>query len=286
MSSDPGKKIYGAIYGNFENRIYADIRSEVYGEDIGQSSWFNSAEQDRFLSWLNLNSESRVLDVCCGAGGPTLRLARLCDCDATGIDNEEKGITTAKAMARTLGLSLRAKFEVRDASRELPFKNDYFDLLVCIDSINHLAARQRVLAEWARVLKPQGMLLFTDPVVLTGPVSNEEISVRGSIGHMLFVPPGENPRLLSAVGLTVVKNEDVTENVAIFAQRRLAAREARAEALTEIEGKAQYDKLQEFLRVTGLLARERRLSRFVYLAKKPIPANIRTMSKAGAKEKL
>lgn len=273
MSSDPGKMVYGAIYGNFENRIYGDIRREAYGEDIGQSSWLNSAEQDRFLSWLNLNSESRVLDVCCGAGGPTLRLARLYGCHVTGIDNEEKGIATAKAMARTSGLS-RAQFEVRDASRELPFKNDSFDLLVCIDSINHLVARQGVLAEWARVLKPQGMLLFTDPVVLTGPVSNEEISIRSSIGHMLFVPPGENPRLLGTVGLTVLKNEDVTENVAIFAQRRRAAREARGEALTEIEGKAQYDKLQEFLRVTGLLAYERRLSRFVYLAKKQVPANI------------
>lgn len=273
MSSNPGKKNYGAIYGNFENRIYADIRREAYGEDIGQSSWLNSAEQDRFLSWLDLNSESRVLDVCCGAGGPTLRLARLYACDVTGIDNEEKGIVTAKAMARTLGLSPRVKFEVHDASRELPFKNDYFDLLLCIDSVNHLAPRQRVFAEWARVLKPQGMLLFTDPVVLTGPVSNEEISVRSSIGHMLFVPPNENQRLLSAVGLTVAKKEDVTENVAIFAQRRRTAREARGKALTKIEGKAQYDGFQEFLRITELLARERRLSRFVYLAKKPVPAN-------------
>jgi hypothetical protein len=43
-------------------------------------------------------------------------------------------------------------------------------------------------AEWARLLKPNGRLLFTDPTVVTGPLTNAEIAVRSSAGFYLFVP--------------------------------------------------------------------------------------------------
>jgi SAM-dependent methyltransferase len=96
--------LYGRVYGNFASKIYAEIRREAFGEDIGQFSWLTSADQDRFLSWLTLSSGSRVLDVCCGAGGPTLRLAKLYRCTVIGIDAEEKGIASATAMAESQGL--------------------------------------------------------------------------------------------------------------------------------------------------------------------------------------
>ncbi len=41
-------------YGNFQTGLYAQIRHEAFGEDIGQNSWLTSDEQDRFLEWLNL----------------------------------------------------------------------------------------------------------------------------------------------------------------------------------------------------------------------------------------
>jgi SAM-dependent methyltransferase len=271
VKSDTKKKvdIYAASYGNFATKIYAEIRRDAFGEDIGQNSWLTSTEYDRFLSWLSLTPESRVLDVCCGAGGPTLRLAKRYGCNVAGIDSEAKAIVAAKIMAKSLGLSGRTRFEVSDASRSLPFENDSFDLLVCIDAINHLPARNRVFNEWARVVKPGGMVLFTDPVTVTGPLSNDEISVRSSIGYFLFVPLGEDERLLHSAGFKLIKSEDVTENMALLARRRHAAREARGEALREIEGKATYEGSQEFFRVAELLARERRLSRLVYLAEKP-----------------
>jgi hypothetical protein len=115
------------------------------------------------------------------------------------------------------------------------------------------------------------MVLFTDPTVVTGTLSNQEISARSSYGyHVLTVPLGEDERLLGMTGLRLVKSEDLTENMAILAKRRFAAREARGDALREIEGNGDYQAQQEFLRVVELLARERRLSRFVYLTQKPV----------------
>ncbi len=259
---------YGANYGNFATDIYAEIRREAFGEDIGQQSWLTAAEQDRFMTWLDLDPASRVLDVGCGAGGPALRLARLSGCAVLGIDTQAQGLASATALAQSQGLATRVRFERCDGGQPLPYPALSFDAVVCIDAVNHLPERARVLAEWARVLKPGGRLLFTDPTIVTGPLSNAELAVRSSIGYYLFVPAGEDERLLRATGLEVLVREDVSENMAMCAQRRAAARAARAAALREIEGTQTYEGQQEFLRVTEVLARERRLSRFVYVAAK------------------
>ena len=267
-SAKPRVDLYGTYYRNFFDQIYADIRRETFGEDIGQQSWLTSTEQDQFISWLSLDENSRLLDVCCGMGGPALRIAHLKGCFVFGLDNEPNAITTASAMAESQGLIGRAKFKVFDASESLPFESESFDSLVCIDAINHLRDRRRVLGDWSRVVRPSGKILFTDPVTITGILSSDEIATRSSIGFFLFTPKGEDGRLLRDVGLKVLKMEDVTENVEDCARKRHEAREKRARALRKIEGRETFEGQQEFLRTTGLLAKERRLSRFVYLAEK------------------
>jgi len=63
-------------------------------------------------------------------------------------------------------------------------------------------------------------------------------------------------------------NEDVTRNMAEIAERRGAARAARGAALREIEGDQTYEGQQEFFVVASRIAREGRLSRFLYVAEK------------------
>ena len=80
---------------------------------------------------------------------------------------------------------------------------------------------------------------------------------------------GEDERLLRKAALRPLGIEDATENMAAVAERWLAARAKRAGTLREIEGQQTFDRQQRFLDVAARLARERRLSRFVYLAEKP-----------------
>src|SRR5207247_1401225 len=60
-----------------------------------------------------------------------------------------------------------------------------------------------------------------------------------------------------------------TGDMARGARRWGAARAARAEDLRRIEGVVTFEGQQEFFRVAERVARERRLSRFVYVAMKP-----------------
>ena len=260
---------YDANYGNFESELYGEIRREAFGEDIGQSSWLTAHEQDRFLSVLELSAGKRLLDIACGSGGPALRIAKKTGCSLLGIDLHEQAILTAKSLAEQRGLTQRAEFQVVNAAGLLPFPDAHFDAITCIDAINHLADRVRVVSEWSRVLKPGGRLLFTDPIIVTGPLSKEEIAVRSSIGSFLFVPPDYDRRVIAECGLRLVVCEDVTTNMAELAERRGRARFSKETLLREIEGDRTYEEQQAFFDVAARVARERRLSRFLYIAEKP-----------------
>jgi 2-polyprenyl-3-methyl-5-hydroxy-6-metoxy-1,4-benzoquinol methylase len=259
---------YDTNYENFETELYSEIRREAFGEDLGQNSWLTADEQERFLSWLDLSPGKVLLDVACGAGGPALRIAANTGCSVVGIDVHEQAVSTACSLATQRGLSRRAEFRVVDAAQQLPFPEASFDAITCIDAINHLPHRSNVVAGWARLLKPGGRLLFTDPIIVTGALTNAEIAVRSSAGFYLFVPPGYDDRIIAECGLHLLVSEEVSRNMAEVAHRRQAARASRGSAVRGVEGDLTYETQQEFLAVTARIAREGRLSRFLYVAKK------------------
>ena len=179
---------YDVNYSNFQTELYSDIRRDAFGEDIGQNSWLTVSEQDMFLGWLDLSPGKMLLDVAYGSGGPALRMAAITSCSVVGVDLHEQAISTAKSLASQPNLKERAEFRAVNASEPLPFADASFDAITCIDAINHLANRPWMIAQWARLLKRGGRLLFTDTAVITGPLTSEEIAVRSSAGFFLFVP--------------------------------------------------------------------------------------------------
>jgi SAM-dependent methyltransferase len=267
MAGEPGRvDLYGPSYTRFASDLYGAIRSEAFGEDIGQTGWVTAGEQDMFLAWLGLRAGSRLLDLACGSGGPTLRIAQKTGCRVVGVDQHEAGIATATAEAARMGVSGRADFVTGDAASPLAFPDAGFDAVTCFDAINHLPDRKRVLLEWRRVLRPGGRLLFTDPIVLTGPISNREVAIRASIGFFLFVPPGIDEALLAETGFTVERVEDRTPNMASNAEGWFRARQRREVDLRAIEGDDGFEGQQRFLETAATLAAERRLSRLAILA--------------------
>jgi SAM-dependent methyltransferase len=187
---------YGASYGGFARDVYAEVRREAWGEEIGHNSWLTREELERFMDKLQLDGSSRVLEIGCGSGGPALHLARLIGCEIVGVDLHEDGVANATRMAREAGLDARVSFVRADASEALSFASGSFGALLCVDTVNHLRDRARVFEEWVRLLAPGGRVLFTDPITVTGPLSSDEIAIRASIGYFVFVPLGEDERLL------------------------------------------------------------------------------------------
>lgn len=261
--------LYNTSYDKFSADIQRAVRSETYGEDIGQSSWMTADELRYFATLLRLDRSSNVLEIGSGSGGPALFLAEAIGCEVAGLDINEFGVKNSNELARERGLDALARFRLADASQPLPFGQNTFDAIISNDAMCHVPKRVEVLREWHRVLKPGGQMLFTDALVITGLVSHEEIAKRSSIGNYYYAPPGVNEEMIEGAGFELIRREDLTSNAVAVSRRWHDARADHRAEVVRIEGESNFEGLQQFLWCVYTLTSEGRLSRYMYLARKP-----------------
>jgi ubiquinone/menaquinone biosynthesis C-methylase UbiE len=261
---------FDRLYAKFTEEVLAQVRRETYGtDDVGQYSWTTKSELELICRSLRLGKGHRLLDVACGAGGPSRFAVRTTGCRVEGVDSSESGIASATRLARENGLQDLASYQIADAGKRLPFEDSLFDGVLCIDALVLLPGRQAVLQDWARLLRPGGRLVFTDPGVLTGIATLDELSWRGGQkGTFSYSVTGENERLLKDVGLTLVHVENSTAPVVQQAAAWVASRSRHRADLEKIEGHEDFSGQQRFFEVTHRLALEQRQSRFTYVAER------------------
>ena len=114
----------------------------------------------RLIRGLHLPANSRVLDVACGIGATARLMAREFGLDVVGLDASTANVAKAENL---LG-GETAAFVTGDAAA-LPFPDDSFDAVVCECAVSTFADQARVVAEFARVLKPGGVVGITDMVI-------------------------------------------------------------------------------------------------------------------------
>ncbi len=263
--------LYNTAYANYELDVYRRVRVETYGEDLGQTSWVTAEESSQIPELLELKPGSSVLEIGSGSGRYALRIAERVGCRIVGLHINPHGVRNANQLAQSNNLGSLASFEQCDVSKRLPFPDDTFDAAFSNDAMTHIPGRPAVLGELFRVLKTGGRLLFSDGLVVGGILSHEEIATRSSIGYYAFSPPGENERLLQAAGFQVISATETTEAAAEIARRWRESRQRskNKDELISAEGQNNFDGLQRFLACAHKLTSEKRLLRFVYLARKP-----------------
>ena len=110
-----------------------------------------------------LGPDSRVIDLGSGYGGSARHLAKSSGCHVTALNLSETENARNRAITREQGL--QDHIEVIDGSFEhIPAVDGSFDIAWSQDAILHSGHRQQVIDEVARVLKPGGELIFTDPM--------------------------------------------------------------------------------------------------------------------------
>lgn len=137
----------------------------------------------------------RVLEVGCGGGFNTIVLARL-GASVFAVDVSEENIRLVEARCRANGVAGQVRLFHGNACT-LPLREAIFDRVLCVALLHHLDG-VGAADEIARVLKPGGVAVFVEPVILPGPLR----WVKAILPRRADVSPDEQP--LSAVDIAAV----------------------------------------------------------------------------------
>jgi ubiquinone/menaquinone biosynthesis C-methylase UbiE len=118
--------------------------------------WIEHWHRYHFASrWVE---DKRVLDLACGEGYGAALLARRA-AHVTGVDVSAPAIEHASRAYAALG---NTKFAVGSCT-SIPAADASFDVAISFETLEHIAGQEEFVAELARVLKPDGMLLVSCP---------------------------------------------------------------------------------------------------------------------------
>jgi 2-polyprenyl-3-methyl-5-hydroxy-6-metoxy-1,4-benzoquinol methylase len=107
------------------------------------------------------SSSERLLDVGCGPGNYAIQFAQV-GYQVFGVDISPGNIDTAARLAARYNLAERTEFGVGTAER-LDYPDGHFDVIVGIDILHHVEIHAAML-ECLRVLKPDGVAVFKEPI--------------------------------------------------------------------------------------------------------------------------
>lgn len=154
-----------------------------------------------------------VLDVGCGYGATAMYLAADRGCRATGINISEKELDLARLRAADADLGDQVSFRYGDF-HEVPFPDGSFDVVWSQEAFLHGAAKQEILAECHRVLRPAGRVVISDLVARghLGEDERERIYARLRLREMWSTE--QYLAGLKTAGFSVLECDDWAVNVA------------------------------------------------------------------------
>lgn len=187
--------------------IYDEVAASWWSDDIrwvrtlknlvpGRLAWF-----DRHFDW----TDKSVLDLGCAGGFMSEALTGK-GARVTGIDPAPQAIDAARRHAEHSGHTIRYDVGVGES---LPYADEAFDAVVCVDVLEHVSDLFRVLAEIERVLKPGGVFLFdtinrnlfSKLATITIAENVLRLLPKGTHDPELFIKPVELRDLMTKAGL-------------------------------------------------------------------------------------
>ncbi|MCX6163960.1 MAG: class I SAM-dependent methyltransferase [Ignavibacteriae bacterium] len=145
---------------NYFNNIF-DAENPKFVNAIDELPLWSAPFGLTLLDTVKLKPNIKALDIGCGTGFPLFELAgRLGESSKVyGIDTWKKAIEKVKD--KNSLYELNNVVAVAGAAENLPFDNNYFDLIVSNNGINNVQDLDKTLSECYRVLKPDGQFIFT-----------------------------------------------------------------------------------------------------------------------------
>jgi SAM-dependent methyltransferase len=138
----------------------AHVQAHHEGEYVGQESFISAGEILDLAQAAGVDARTRVLDLCCGSGGPALHLARQMGCRIVGVDRSSEAVHLARASAEHQGLDRCATFIVSDALCP-PIDCVSFDAVLLYETMLAFEDKRRLLYVVHKLLRPCGRFGLT-----------------------------------------------------------------------------------------------------------------------------
>jgi ubiquinone/menaquinone biosynthesis C-methylase UbiE len=105
-----------------------------------------------------LTGNENILDIACGTGYGSYLLSKHVNGKVYGGDIDSKTIAECKNRFTKDNL----EYQIMDGTA-LPFKDNFFDIVVSFETIEHTKDYEKMLSEFNRTLKPGGKLFLSTP---------------------------------------------------------------------------------------------------------------------------
>lgn len=187
--------------------IYDRVADRWWSDDVRWIRTLKNLARGR-LTWLDRVIDwpgKHVLDLGCAGGFMAEAMARR-GARVTGIDPARRAIEAARRHAGQESLDIAYDVGVGES---LPYADTTFDLVVCVDVLEHVHDPWKVVREVRRVLKPAGVFAY-DTINRTllarvGVVTLGEAVLgllpRGTHDPAMFITPEELRVILERAGL-------------------------------------------------------------------------------------
>lgn len=167
-----------------ENLTPEDIKKMSYNEIIGLVRETNRTPGGlntikTVSRMLNLNENTKILDIGTSTGHTALEFGRLLNCEVVGIDINDESIKTATERCKRFKLN-KVKFQIDDATN-MSFKDETFDVVFAGNVTSLVNNREAALKEYWRVLKPRGFLVAVPMYYIKKPSKKLVDDVREAI---------------------------------------------------------------------------------------------------------
>lgn len=155
----------------------------------------------KVLKYIRLNKNSKVLDIGCAYG----YFLKCCDeigCETYGVDISKYAIDQAKK-------ETDAKLHVYNINNGLQiFQNDFFDVVILFDVIEHLESPYRILKEIFRILKIDGRVFIITPNLnAIGKLVTKNWHGYRDVSHLYLFSPDSLKFLVERAGFKIDKIE-------------------------------------------------------------------------------
>lgn len=144
-------------------KMYNQVPYPDYGDNPLEETYVKKKKYiDQVLGFngngYSVYADKKVLEAGCGTGRESIYMAFM-GADLTSIDVTHKSLSVAKEQSDKFNFKYKIKFNMASVL-ELPFENNYFDIVLSSGVIHHTENPQKAFAELTRVLKPNGFLVL------------------------------------------------------------------------------------------------------------------------------